>query len=294
MKILRFVLIAALGASLHACRRQAQPEPPLARPAMTLARDRTPIGSPVDVTYRFDVDPAAPTITENFKVFVGFVDSDEQLMWTDDHDPVIPTSQWKPGQKIEYTRTVFIPVYPYVGNAAVHMGLYSPSTQKRVSLSGDDTGQRAYRVAKFEVLPQSESIFIVRKDGWHGPETPPGNARVEWQWTKKNEATLAFKNPKRDSVFYLDVDSPGHGFPQGQHVQVKLGQAVVDDFVLGPLQQVLHKIPLAAAQLGAEDMVELKIVADKTFVPALVPGSNSKDGRELGLRVFHVYVEPRN
>jgi hypothetical protein len=40
-------------------------------------------------------------------------------------------------------------------------------------------------------------------------------------------------------------------------------------------------------------MVEIRIGVDRTFVPALVPGSNSKDSRELGIRVFHAFVEPR-
>jgi hypothetical protein len=38
-------------------------------------------------------------------------------MWTDDHTPPVPTTQWKPGQTVEYTRTVFIPIFPYVGDA---------------------------------------------------------------------------------------------------------------------------------------------------------------------------------
>ena len=40
---------------------------------------------------------------------------------------------------------------------------------------------------------------------------------------------------------------------------------------------VLHKIPLAAAQMGSDEMVELTISVDKTFVPALVDGADSKD-----------------
>ncbi len=32
---------------------------------------------------------------------------------------------------------------------------------------------------------------------------------------------------------------------------------------------------------------------DKTFVPALVTASNSKDPRELGVRVFHAFVDAR-
>jgi hypothetical protein len=293
MRIARLAVVAALAASLAGCRQKAPPEPPLAKPSVVLSRSRAPLGSPIDVTYRFEVEPNAPPITENYKVFVGVVDADQQLMWTDDHDPPSPTTQWKPGQKIEYTRTVFIPIYPYIGDASIRMGLYSTASLKRRTLSGEDKGQRAYQVAILQLLPQSENVFVIHKDGWHGPETPPNDGHVEWQWTKVNEATLAFKNPRKDALFYFDVDNPSRTFPQGQHVQVKLGQSVVDDFVLEPEHEVLHKIPLSAAQLGSADVVELKIVADKTFVPALVPGSTNKDPRELGVRVFHAFVEPK-
>ena len=63
----------------------------------------------------------------DYRVIVHFLDADEELMWTDDHNPAMPTTQWKPGQTVEYTRTMFVPVYPYIGTATVRMGLYSPS-----------------------------------------------------------------------------------------------------------------------------------------------------------------------
>src|SRR5262249_1876655 len=159
-----------------------------------LSRDRAPLGSPIVITYRFEVAPNAPAFAENYLVFVHVVDADEELMWTDDHEPPVPTTQWKAGQKIEYMRTVFIPIYPYIGDAAIHVGLYSPASSKRVSLIGTDAGLRAYKVAKLQLLPQTENLFTVYKEGWNGPETAQNNANVEWQWTRK-DATLAFRNP---------------------------------------------------------------------------------------------------
>ena len=38
-------------------------------------------------------------------------------------------------------------------------------------------------------------------------------------------------------------------------------------------------------------MVELRLVVDKTFVPALEPGGATGDTRELGARVFHAFVQ---
>ena len=299
MKIIRIVLLSAAAASLGSCRQKAPPEPPLATPSVTLSLDRAPLGSPIDVTYRFDVAPDAPPFTEDYHVFVGVVNGDGELMWTDDHDPPIPTKQWKPGQHIEYVRTVFIPEYPYIGDASFHMGLYSLRTQKRLPLAGQDTGQRAYIVAKLQLLPQTDSILTTLKEGWNGPETPSNNpeSHIEWHWTKRKEATLIFKNPKKDCLFYLDLDNPSHTFPEGQHVQVRLGNQVGDEFQLEPAKdRLLRKVPLTAAQLGSQDIAELTLAVDKTFVPALVPPSDRKDPpssdpRELGIRVFHTYVD---
>ena len=284
-------LFAALVLSMAACRRAA-PEAPVATPSLTVNNPKAPQASPIDLTYRFDVAPDAPPFKEDYVVFVGVVNADEELMWTDDHNPPTPTTQWKPGQTVTYTRTVFVPVYPYVGEASIHMGLYSPTTKKRLRLSGQDMGLRAYKVATLQLLPSAENVFVVFKDGWHVTETPPGNKTVEWQWTKK-DATLAFKNPRRDCLFYLELDQPGNVFQQPQHVAVQAGGQALDQFDLAPKSRILRKIPIAAAQLGTGELAEIQIDVDKTFVPALVNPGVSKDPRELGVRVFHAFIEAR-
>jgi len=53
-------------------------------------------------------------------------------------------------------------------------------------------------------------------------------------------------------------------------------------------------VPEHAQQLGPGDMVELTLEVDKTWVPALLPNGNSHDSRELGIRVFHAFVEPQS
>ena len=118
------------------------------------------------------------------------------------------------------------------------------------------------------------------------------NASVEWQWTKKS-ATLDFKNPKKDVVFFLDLDNPGSVFRQPQQVTVSLGGETIKQFEVKPAERELQKIPLTAAQLGTGEMTEVKLDVDKTYVPALLTASNSKDPRELGVRVFHAFVDAR-
>ncbi len=284
-----YLCVAALAASLAACRKKQAPAPPVATPSVTINHDRAPIGSPVEITYKFVVAPDAK-FDQDYRVMVHVVDTDEELMWTDDHNPPTPTTQWKPGQTVQYTRTVFVPKFPYVGEATVQIGLYSKT--KRLTLAGEDIGQHAYKVARLQIAPETDNVYTVFTDGWHPAEVADHNAAVEWHWTKK-DATLSFKNPKKDAVFYLDVDNPGSLFKEAQHVTVSLGDKPIDDFTLAPSQQLLRTIKLPAAALGTADMAELHIDVDKTFVPALINASATHDPRELGVRVFHAFIEAR-
>jgi hypothetical protein len=274
------------------CSRKAPTEAPVATATFTPSHTRAPLGSPLEVTYKFVVAPDAK-FTENYRVLVHFMDSDDELMWTDDHYPATPTTQWKPGQTIEYRRTLFVPVYPYIGQATVRAGLYSDKDGHRVSLGGETVGMREYKVGTLELLPQSENIFLIYKDGWHPAEVAQDNAAVEWQWTKR-VATVAFKNPKRDVWFYLNLDGRPDLLPsQKQEVTVSVGDQPIDKFTLADKESVIRKMAITAQQLGSADMVELKIDAGGSFVPAQTPAAKSTDPRELGVRVFHAFVEPK-
>jgi hypothetical protein len=273
-----------------ACRREEPEPPPVATPSFAVKHTRVPLGSPVEVTYKFVVSPTAPPIKETFRVFVHFLDADKERMWTDDHDPPVPTTQWKPGQVIEYSRTMFVPVYPYQGATTVLMGLYSLASDSRLPLAGENNGQRAYTVGQLQLLPRTESIFVMFKDGWHPAETPPDNAAVEWQWTKK-EATLSVRNPKKDVTLYLHLDQPGL-FPEPQQVTVTLGDQTIDSFAIAPKQELIRKPTITSAQLGTADVIDLKISVDKSYIPAVVTSGKNRDPRELGVRVFHAYVQP--
>ncbi len=286
------VLVALGLVASSACRKKADTDPPVATPGFSANTPRAPLGSPVEVTYRFTV-AADAALDGDYRVMVHFLDADEELMWTDDHDPPTPTSRWTPGQPVEYTRTMFVPLYPYNGTATVRMGLYSPKDGRRLPLAGETDGQRAYKVGTIELLPRTENVFLVFREGWHPEEVAQDNAAVTWQWTK-GLATLSFRNPKRDALFYLHADGrPDLFTPAEQQVVVKIGEQVIDSFALTSRDQVLRKTRVGADQFGAGDTVDMTIAVTPSFVPALVPAANSKDPRELGIRVFHAFVEPR-
>jgi hypothetical protein len=288
----RVALVALAAASVAACGRKQDTAAPVATPTVTIARPQVSIGSPLEMKYRFLVAPDAPPFNDDYWVFVHFLDADGELMWTDDHQPATPTRRWKPGETIEYERTMFVPKFPYTGQTVVEIGLFSRQTNQRLPLSGDTKGQRSYTVASFDLQPQNDTQFVVFKDGWHPTEVADDAIGTEWQWSKK-EATLTFRNPKRDVTIYLQLDRPVAGYSEPLNVQIRIGEAVVDAFSLAPKQAELRKFPVTAPRLGSADTVEMKIVVDRTFVPAQVPELKSTDPRELGVRVFRAYIETR-
>ncbi len=284
-------LIFLSALALSACGGGDPQAPPVATPTVTFNHPQAPAGSPLDITYKFVVADDA-SFKEDYRVFAHVIDVDEERMWDDDHEPPVPTTQWKPGQTVEYTRTVFVPVYPYVGEATFRIGLHSKADGHRLTLNAEHGGQNAYHVAKVQLLPQTDNLLTVFKDGWHQAEVAGDNATIEWQWTKK-EAVLAFRNPKKNATFFLDVDSPGGAFHGPQQLQVVLNGRVIDEFTLGVGQRVLRRVPMTAAQIGDAEMSELQIRVDKSWIPAQVPEAKSGDKRELGVRVFHAFVDPR-
>jgi hypothetical protein len=267
------------------CSRKSDDEPPVATPGLTISRDRVAIGSPVKLTYRFDVAENAK-IDGDYWVFVHVLDPDDEQLWTDDHLPPVATSQWRGGQRVEYTRTVFVPNYPYIGEARVRLGLYSQSSGRRLPLAGTEVSRREYSVAKFELRPQSENIFLIYKDGWHAAEVDASNPASEWQWTQK-AGTISFRNPKKNATLYLEYDARVDLFNPPQQVTLRIGNQTVGSFAASSKERTLTTFPITAAQFGTGEMAELVVDVDKTFKPG------AGDSRELGIRVFHVFIEPK-
>jgi hypothetical protein len=243
------------------------------------------------MTYKFVVAGDAK-FTKDYRVMVHFIDQNDGVMYMDDHEPPVPTSAWTPGQTIEYKRRFFAPVYPYVGDATIETALYCKGCELRAPLAGTDVGHRSYKVATLTLLPQSAGVTVLYKDGWYESEGSDTAGEGSWHWTKK-DATLAIRNPKKDSVLYLKVGNPGGAFKEPQRVTVSLDGAPLDQFTTAASDQnvTLRTISVPAAAWGARETVELRLAVDKTFVPNSL-GASFNDPRELGVRVFRAVVVP--
>ena len=90
------------------------------------------------------------------------------------------------------------------------------------------------------------------------------------------------------------LDALNPKFAEAQQVTVTLGDQTIDTFTIQPKEELIRKPTITAAQLGTADVVELKIAVDKTYVPAVITNGANRDPRELGVRVFHAYIQPKS
>ena len=284
--VLPFALSVALGGCVA-----VGPGDPVATVTVNLDREAVPLGGPVTMAFQFAVSPELQPLNEDFRVMVHFLDSAGDMMWAEDHEPPTPTSQWQSGQTISYTRRARVPMYPYIGDAVVAVGLYSPATGERLPLTGDPLGQHAYRAASLSLEPQSESSLVYYQDGWHSDEEDP-DSNLQWRWTT-GHASLSFRNPGSDAVLYLELAGRPDLFETSQRVEVRLDDQAVYEVRLDSQELEFHKIPLSEEQLGDADSVTLDLHVDQTFVPASITGASSEDLRNLGVRVFYAFLEPQ-
>jgi hypothetical protein len=70
-------------------------------------------------------------------------------------------------------------------------------------------------------------------------------------------------------------------------VTIRIGDQVIGTFAADSKDKKLVSFPVSAAQFGGADMAELTLDIDRTFTPG------PSDNRELGIRVFHAFVEVR-
>ena len=283
------LLLALAGVALFpAChRRRSSADVSDVTASFSVNRTTASLGSAIEVTYTWTTGPAFKKIDKDYRAFVHFLDSHKVMLFSDDHIAAPAPTSWEPGKTYRYKRTVFIPIYPYVGDVRVVMGL-SPTSGKgeRLVLKGEDLGLREYKVATMELQPQTENIFLVQKAGWHNPESLPENPSVVRQWTNK-EGLISFKNPKKDVLLYLEADTCTKCFPQTPVLTVAVGKAGVT-FPIENSEVFLKKIRIKASDLGTEDWADLRLSMNQSFVPKTLGMNN--DERELGVLVYHLYV----
>lgn len=251
-------------------------------------RTSAPLKSALEVTYTWTTGPNFRKITGDYRALVHFLDQEKVLLFTDDHAATPKPSEWEPNKTYSYTRTVYVPLIPYVGEATVVMGLYPEAGRgDRIALKGEDFGLREYSVAKMQLLSRTENVHIQLKDGWHNPEPGP-NPTMETTWTKK-EASFSFRNPKKSVIVYARFDAPSKLYAKPPVLTITAQGRAAFTHTFENAELVEKKIRFKAEDLGAEGDVDVKVSMDQAIVPKTL-GTSQTDDRELGVRFYDLVV----
>ncbi|MBN2314409.1 MAG: glycoside hydrolase family 16 protein [Sedimentisphaerales bacterium] len=133
---------------------QSSPENPTGRP-----------GCGFKITYRWRAAP----LDKDYTVFVHFVDEDGKIVFQDDHQPLMPTSQWS--GDVEYTRDVpleqwrvenkrTVSVELPEGRYPIYAGLYDEKEGRKVLQAGPDVRQVEEGLYQIGVLTIDKQALI--------------------------------------------------------------------------------------------------------------------------------------
>ncbi|MCI0411651.1 hypothetical protein L0222_02485 [bacterium] len=286
MRYLRYFLCAIILVSVFsstACKGQKA----TVVPKVQINKGSAEMGTPIEVTYSFATKPEFVALYKDMTVFVHFIDPKRIRRFQDDHQPPKPTREWRPNGNYNWTRTIFIPKNIPAGEYAVVVGIYSPSKGERMTLEGKPYGNRSYDMGTLlvEIPPQEPAMQY--SSGWYDPETDPNDISTSWRWMKK-EASVKARNPGGDSLLYLKIAGVPERFSGVQKLSVLVGEHEVETFTIETNMPVIKKYNIDKKVLGPAKQVEIKLAVNDTFTPAL--DKVSRDTRELGVRVYQVYL----
>jgi hypothetical protein len=272
----------AIAAALTACRKDPAPASPAAQVAATPQRTGVSAGGPIEVEYTITRLAGGPVIPADAWVFVHMVDASGALLWTDDHQPAARAAGSGDAPAV-YRRTMFVPRTAPAGRVRIEAGLFSRADGARIPTAPGNSASDG-----FDVGPESDAVFVVFGDGWHAAEQVEQKQANEWRWSK-GDARLSFRHPRRDAALTMEVDQPVNAVGV-QTVELRAGSDLLATFKVEPGVRAIRTVPLPDARMGGGPMVELSLHVQPTFVPANMPNLTSNDTRELGVRVFNVYV----
>ncbi len=243
----------------------------------------------VKMNYGFSLSEKFEGLKEDYWVFVHFWRvKNKEMLFVDDHSPEKKIAEWKKGDKINYSRVIFIPRFldefdiDFEGYEEIKLtvGLYDPEV-------------KGSKIILFEktINIQSASLNapeIVYDEGWHQSETDlriKNEKERNWHWTAKR-AVCIVENPKKECLLKLRGGVDKAKF-EDQKVIFKINDKLLEEFI--PETAKFSKEYIVTPEMmGDEDEFKLTIETDKTFVPSAL-NPEIDDDRELGVQIFFFY-----
>lgn len=244
------------------------------------------------INYNYNFTEKFSVLKTDYTVFVHLWRlKNKEMLLQDDHIPEINTSKWKKGEKVEYSREIFIPKFldeidiDFEGYEEIKLtvGLYDPKKpDKKIIL---------YSKA-FNIQPASVTApEIVYSEGWNNIET---NIEIKnpderkWRWTTR-KAICIIENPKKESVLIINGGVDKLKF-KDQKIIIKINDKMLNkEFEFIPeTAKFKKKYIISPEQMGNDYEFKLTIETNKTFVPSTI-NPDTNDNRELGIQIYFLY-----
>ncbi len=141
-------------------------------------------------------------------------------------------------------------------------------------------------------IPALREFEVVYQQGWYPPETDLAIKDPDWQhwrWTAK-KALCKLKNPKREALLILR-GAVNKSIYEDQLVSIKLNDTILDELIPGKAR-FFKRYVIPVEMMGKNESITLGIATNKTFVPSEWE-LNSRDNRQLGIQVHHLFFGER-
>ncbi len=239
-----------------------------------------------NVHYDWKITGEFTKVNKDYTIYVHFWHG-RNLLFQDDHLPVVPTSKWEPGQEHKYQRRIYIPSFidefdpSFKGEETLKLvvGFYSPN---------DRTAEPKHEVLikKLKILPPPPDVpEVIYETGWYDQEVDSEAPLRQWKWTSR-EARCIIDNPHRDALLVIK-GAANAAIVSNQKVMFKIDDMTIDEFIPGG--SIFEKsYNIKKEMLGDKDEFSLIIAVDRTGIPAKVM-PQSKDERELGCQISLIY-----
>jgi len=283
-KTATIILILALALISSPCKKKSQVQGVSLE--VTFSEEKLSDYLITDMTYMWRTDTLFQEIGQETNVFVHFWHKNN-LLFQDDHIPVVPIPDWEPSQEYTYSRRIFIPGFidefdpEFKGKETLRLSVGFFSPYDRTNKSKQEIMEK-----KLEVYPPPlDTPEIIYEDGWYDLEIDPNAYLERWRWTAQ-EARCIVDNPKRDALLVIKGGLNLEAL-KDQKVIFMINDRILDEFI--PEESYFEKTyTIKKEMLGENEEFFLSIATDKIFVPAeVIP--NSKDERELGLQISFIY-----
>ena len=191
-----------------------------------------------------------PPSHRDYLVFVHVLDDQGERLWGDDHPPAVPTSKWRPGQKVEYTRTSIRAELPvHRSGARPNRALFAvrPARGCRSAEPTSRAGSTRSRSSRSSRSRRTSSSYI--RMGGIRPRCPPRTRRTSGSGPRRPPPSRSGTQRRtRRSTWNSTPGSIRSATPQ--QVTVRSGDQVIGTFAADAKEPKLVDLPVACRPVG--------------------------------------------